>query len=165
MATELENTVRQYWAWRRRGKVRWLPLPVDTIDIPDMYLIAGFFFVLSCVETEFEADLRTDLEDTFFNIADDVQEFASIAWYTNVDQETYILAGIFDDPYEDSNPDNAIGLQSIGPTFKCELAKIINTPRKDDSIKVCVRGVNRRFKVIESRPDGTGLTVLILHKL
>lgn len=162
MATELERTVRQNWAWRKRGKVRWLPLPVDTLGIREMYLIAGFYYVLTCVETEFEESLVDDLDNVFFDLTD--QEFASKAWYTNVDDETYVLSGIFDDPYAESNPDTTIGLQSIMPQFKCELADVINEVRKGDKIKICVRGVNRRFKVIESQPDGTGLTVLMLHK-
>lgn len=160
MATDLERTVRQNWAWRKRGKSRWLPLPVDTLGIREMYILTGNYFVTSCSITDFEQDLITDLEDVFFN----AQEHASKAWYTNVDEETYMLYGIFDDPYAESVPDTTIGLQSIGPRFKVELAKVINGVRKDDRIKICVRGVNRRFKVIESQPDGTGLTELILHQ-
>lgn len=160
MATELERTVRQNWAWRKRGKARWLPLPIDTFTLREMYLIQGFYWLVTCTESDFEKSLVEDLDNVFFN----TDEFASKGIYTNVDGNSYELTGIFDDPYEESNPDTTIGLQSIHPQFKCELADIIDGVRKNDSIKICVRGTNRRFKIIESQPDGTGLTVLMLHQ-
>lgn len=161
MATELEKTVRKNWAWRKRGKVRWLPLPIDKIGIPEMYLIQGFYFLIICTPSDFADDLEADINDVFLNI----EEFATKGYYTDVEDNMYEIPGIYDDPYEESLPETTIGIQSRGPRFKVQESDLITGVRKGDKINICVRGDNKSFEIVEKQPDGVGLVDLILHEL
>lgn len=158
MATDLEHKVRRMWAWRKRGAVRWLPLPRDTLGIPAMYTLLGLFYLPGyCTPSEFQECLEADLNDVFFNTDD----FAVNALYTDVDDSSYVIPGIYNYPYSEPIPDTTIGVQSIAPVFKVQESDIIGEVRKGDRLKLC----QGSFRIISAKPDGVGCLDLILHSV
>ena len=158
MPTELQQTVRRHWAWRKRGDVRWLPMPIDTIDVPAMYTLLGLYYLSNgCEPTDFLLALEDDLHDVFF----DLENFAVLALYTTVEGDSYQIPGIYNYPYEEAIPDVTAGMQSVAPVFKVQETDIIGSVRKGDRLKLC----HGSFKILEAKPDGVGCLDLTLHRL
>ena len=160
MAYGTINRNREIWRWLRAGQNRIMPIPDGSFDVADLVMLTGFIYVITtCAISDFETMLLDDIDDIFINTL----EFARIGYYIDVDDNMYALNGIFDDPTVMQTPSTTIGIQSIGPTFKCSLANIkalSNGVRKGDRLKIC----GQVYRVIESQSDGVGITTLILHK-
>jgi len=154
---------RRKWRWLKAGFIQIMPYPNGRITQADAQMINNILYIAvhSCPETDFSKLLSNDIDDVFLNVT----EFAVTGLFIDVDDNRYSLEGIFDDPYVESIPDTILGVQSVGPTFKCKLKDIMDKStnrgvRKGDHIQLC--GID--YDIIESQPDGVGLTVLILQK-
>lgn len=117
--------------------------------------------VVVCPTTVFTDRLLDDIDEVFLN----TEEFAIVGTYTTATGVTFDINGIFDAAYIESNPEVTMGLQSIGPMFKCSLQNILDNGgctdvKQGDIIAIC--GIE--YQIVESHPDGLGLTNLILHK-
>jgi len=161
MATEEQNRRRARWRWLRAGQNQFMPYPDDEIDIYDRYMINGFLFFVTCTPSDFQSELNTDINEVFLNPL----EFATTAIYTDADNNSFPINGIYDDPYQEVIPETEIGIQSQGPRFKVNLCDLVNPVRPGDKIKICVCNKSQRFTIIKSEPDGVGLTDLILHRV
>lgn len=141
-----------------RGYITDVPSPEVIVgEISTGTLLASSMIIPAQCKNEFRTELDEDIDGVF--LAED--EFTVQAVYTDVDANSYMIYGIFDDPFAMSQPDTEIGLQSIGPTFKCKLSDIEDISgevRKGDKILIC----EREYSIQESQPDGVGLTTLIL---
>jgi hypothetical protein len=125
---------------------------ISSVSSPSASLV-----IPTACKNDFNVDLDTDIDEVFLNSDD----FTTEAIYTDIDLNQYIIYGIFDDPYVSSQPDTEIGVQSVGPTFKCKLSDIEDisgSVRKGDKILIC----EKEYRVQESQPDGVDLTVLTL---
>ncbi len=158
MATEIETTVRRHWAWRKRGDARWLPMPIDPIDIPQMYTFMGFYYIsILCVVPKFKEYLEDDLDDVFIN----TDEFAIPGIYIDSENNSYSLPGIYSYPYQEASPDVTVGMQSMAPIYKIQESDIVGVVKRGDKLKIC----HGTFEVVEARPDGVGVMDLTLHKV
>lgn len=105
----------------------------------------------------FSDQLDDDIDNMF--LADG--EFAIPGIYVDIDSNSYTIYGIFDDSYVLSQPGSEVGVQSVGPVFKCKLSDIesvSSSVRKGD--KILINGIN--YSIQDSQPDGVGLTILTL---
>ncbi len=156
------GTLRRRWRWLRVGQTQIQPYPNGGLTIEDKAMLNGHLVLIgTCVPTPFTEMLKDDIDEVFLN----TDEFAIDGLYNTVDDESFTIQGIFDDPYALANPSVTVGMQSIGPTFKCELADINDNslglgPRKGDTLEVC----GTVYQVVIHKPDGVGLVVLYLQK-
>ena len=157
MATLAAQRRRAYWRWLKSGFSQVLPYPDDVFDVKDKYMINNAIWVIgSCVVTEFQTMLDTDVDDVF------LQEFAIDAYYETYDSHLYNIKGIFNDPYVESIPDTEIGVQSIGPILRVDTNDMPPAGyHQGDKIKIC----NVTYRIIRAEPNGVGITDLILHKV
>jgi hypothetical protein len=98
------------------------------------------------------------------------EEFGTVAYYTSVKTgAAKTIHGIFDEEGSDFNPNRWNGtdyqlqdgahVQSAGPSFTCRSADLENGGRKKDTLVIN----KQTFRVFEKKPDGTGITRLILN--
>lgn len=100
----------------------------------------------------FTDQLATDLATTFLNL----NEFAVNAVYLPAGGAQKIIPVLFDNPWEGVSPMMVKG-DSTAPTATCN-SNDVTGARKDDKLKVN----NEIFYIWDVRPDGLGLTVLVL---
>ncbi len=96
-----------------------------------------------------------DIEDVFIN----PEEFGEPATYVYEDGTEIALNGIFDNDFISVDPGSGAPVQGRNPRFVVPTAKLPKEPTVNDH--VIVRGIN--YRVIESQPDGTGLTDLFFQ--
>ena len=85
-------------------------------------------------------------------------DFAVVASYTPKNGTTISINGIFDAEYLSVDGDGSVGVSSNTPIFACKTADIGNSHLAD----LVVNG--KTYKVVEHRPDGTGVSTLILQE-
>jgi len=74
---------------------------------------------------------------------------------------SYKVRGIFDNEYQEADPNIEAGVTSVIPVLGVKLAELKEYPIKDD--KALVKGV--LYRIIDVRKDTNGGAKLYLHKL
>lgn len=101
-------------------------------------------------------DFETDLEEQFFN----TDEFAVTASYLYKDGNSQVLKGIFDNEFMMVDVEAGAEIQSAHPVFWIQSSDLKKAPDRGDELTI--EGII--YKVITGEPDGTGVTMLQLHR-
>jgi hypothetical protein len=86
-------------------------------------------------------------------------DFGVMASYTPKNGATITINGIFDAEYLAVDGDGSVGVSCNTPIFGCKTADVINP-------HLATLVVNSKsYKVMEHRPDGTGISTLVLQEV
>lgn len=102
----------------------------------------------------------------FRELACDVLDLCECVFGEDVTYEpkrggSYDIRGIFDNQFEQVDPDTEVVISSNSPTLGVKLADLPDVPVKGDM--VIIR--NKRFRVIDSQEDGVVGSILFLHEV
>lgn len=111
------------------------------------------------VKSAFFQDMEDDIEYSALDPEEFAEEIPGLYHYISVNKDIP-LDGIFDNEYYESDPDLPVELESATPTFLCQSSKLIHPKKREDTI--IIRGI--KYEVDSHKPDGTGMTLLILKK-
>lgn len=109
------------------------------------------------IRSSFQQDLEDDLDNVFFHNS---PEFSEQIQYIHKDGVVENFLGVFDNEYTGVNIEAGAQIMSSAPVVWMHSSKFRHRPTKGD--KVIVRGI--RFQLTEYQPDGTGVSMLILHR-
>jgi hypothetical protein len=101
--------------------------------------------------------LERDLDDVFFH---NDPEFAEQVQYIHEDGTIENFLAIFDNEYTAVDVEAGAEIMSTTPVIWMKTSNFNQKPKIGD--KVIVRGI--RFKVTDDQPDGTGVSMIFLHR-
>ena len=87
--------------------------------------------------------------------------FGEDVTYEPIRGGSYEIRGIFDNQFEQVDPDTEVVIASNAPTLGVKLADLPGPPVKGDI--VIIR--EKRFRVIDSQEDGVVGSTLLLHEV
>ena len=131
----------------------WVLAPTGIISLEAVQSVNVTSVSRSSLMTQFE----TDLDNVFFG---NEFEFAENASYEHKNGITFVVKGIFDNEYTALDVESGAEIMSSTPVFWMQTSKFKEVPKAGD--KMVIRGI--RFKVTDSQPDGTGVSMLFLHR-
>jgi hypothetical protein len=105
----------------------------------------------------------------FLDHADDIAECCKFAFgehnekviYEPLAGGSYTIVGIFDNQFEQLDPDTEQVIAANQPVIGVKLADLPSAPVKGD--KVQIRGI--WYRVYDSQEDGLAMSALFLHKV
>lgn len=116
----------------------------------------GSMQLLLVVRSAFDLLLRQDLVNVFFN----AKEFATPVSYTHISGESSSYLGIFDEPFNGTNPGTDLEVITTVPQVRLRQDDLKRYPTKGDTCSI--RGIT--YTVQNARPDGVGVMMLYLHR-
>lgn len=95
----------------------------------------------------------------------DLDEFALSVVITPSGGSPSTVNGIFDDEYAlIGELDGVEGVSTSNPVFLVRSGDVAGLSLIGAQLAVTIDAVERTFSIVESKPDGTGMTVLRLHE-